>query len=54
MDVEIKTMDLSFCGEVAQNVRYKESKEFILNSSTASLPELTGLIMCPLFFKKIR
>ena len=31
MDVEIKTMDLSFCGEVAQNVVNKESKEFILN-----------------------
>ena len=31
MDVEIKTMDLSFCGEVAQNVVNKEAKEFILN-----------------------
>ncbi len=31
MDVEIKTMDLSFCGEVAQNVVNKESKEFILH-----------------------
>jgi hypothetical protein len=31
MDVEIKTMDLSFCGEVAQNVVNKEAKEFVLN-----------------------
>ena len=31
MDIEIKTMDLSFCGEVAQNVVNKEAKEFILN-----------------------
>ena len=30
MDVEIKTMDLSFCGEVAQNVVNKEAKEFVL------------------------
>ena len=30
MDVEIKTMDLSFCGEVAHNVVNKEAKEFIL------------------------
>ena len=26
MDVEIKTMDLSFCGEVAQNVVNKEDQ----------------------------
>ena len=31
MDVEIKTMDLSFCGEVAHNIVNKEAKEFILN-----------------------
>jgi len=31
MDVEIKTMDLSFCGEVAHNVVNKEAKEFVLN-----------------------
>ena len=31
MDIEIKTMDLSFCGEVAQNVVNKESKQFILD-----------------------
>lgn len=30
MDVEIKTMDLSFCGEVAHNVVNKEAKEYIL------------------------
>ena len=31
VDIEIKTMDLSFCGEVAQNVVNKEAKEFILD-----------------------
>jgi hypothetical protein len=31
MDIEIKTMDLSFCGEVAQNVVNKESKQFVLD-----------------------
>ena len=31
MDVELKTMDLSFCGEVAHNIVNKEAKEFILN-----------------------
>jgi hypothetical protein len=31
MDVEIKTMNLSFCGEVAHNIVNKEAKEFILN-----------------------
>ena len=31
MDIEIKTMDLSFCGEVAQNLVNKEAKQFILD-----------------------
>ena len=31
MDCEIKTMDLSFCGEVAHNVVNKDAKEYILN-----------------------
>ena len=30
MDCEIKTMDLSFCGEVAHNVVNKDAKEYIL------------------------
>lgn len=30
MDIEIKTMELSFCGEVAHNVVNKDAKEFIL------------------------
>ena len=31
MDIEIKTMELSFCGEVAQNLVNKEAKVYILD-----------------------
>ena len=30
MDIELKTMDLSFCGQVAHNIVNKDAKEFIL------------------------
>ena len=45
MDVEIKTMDLSFCGEVAHNIVNKEAKEFILNQLKNKYKSLKNINM---------